>query len=103
MIYVVTRAYFNPSIAPKPLEEEVPSTRVIIVQLLTSFVPLALLILSVLGSILTLAAVETSIAQGIMLLSFYSLGLAVPFVLSGYGITKFLSVSKNLRSKMRLI
>jgi len=52
MIYVVTRAYFNPSIAPKPLEEEVPSTRVIIIQLLTSFVPLALLILSVLGSIL---------------------------------------------------
>ena len=57
----------------------------------------------VLGSILTLAAVETSIAQGVILLSFYSLGLAVPFVLSGYGITKFLSVSKNLRSKMRLI
>ena len=52
MIYVVTRAYFNPSIAPKPLEEEVPSTRVIFLQLLTSFVPLALLILSVLGSIL---------------------------------------------------
>jgi len=52
MVYVVARAYFNPSIAPKPLEEEVPSTRVIIIQLLTSFVPLALLILSVLGSIL---------------------------------------------------
>jgi len=52
MVYVVTRAYFNPSIAPKPLEEEVPSTRIIIVQLLTSFVPLSLLILSVLGSIL---------------------------------------------------
>jgi len=52
MIYVVTRAYFQPSIAPKPLEEEVPPTRVIILQLLTSFVPLALLILSVLGSIL---------------------------------------------------
>jgi len=52
MVYVVSRAYFNPSIAPKPLEEEVPSTRVISIQLLTSFVPLALLILSVLGSIL---------------------------------------------------
>jgi len=52
MVYVVGRAYFNPSIAPKPLEEEVPSTRVIFIQLLTSFVPLALLILSVLGSIL---------------------------------------------------
>jgi len=52
MVYVVGRAYFNPSIAPKPLEEEIPPTKVIIIQLLTSFVPLALLILSVLGSIL---------------------------------------------------
>ena len=57
----------------------------------------------VLGSILTLAAVEKSIAQGVILLSFYSLGLAIPFILSGYAITKFLSVSKNLKSKMRLI
>jgi len=52
MVYVVSRAYFNPSIAPKPLEEEVPSTRVIFLQLLTSFIPLSLLILAVLGSIL---------------------------------------------------
>jgi len=52
MIYVITYAFFKPSIAPKPLEEEVPATKVIIVQLLTSFVPLALLIMSVLGSIL---------------------------------------------------
>ena len=52
MIYVVTRAYFNPSLAPKPVEEEVPPSRVILLQLLTSFVPLALLILTVLGSIL---------------------------------------------------
>ena len=52
MIYVISRAFFNPSIAPKPLEEDVPPSRVIIIQLLTSFVPLALLILSVLGSIL---------------------------------------------------
>ena len=42
MIYVVTRAFFNPSLAPKPIEEEVPPPRVIILQLLTSFVPLAL-------------------------------------------------------------
>ena len=52
MIYVVTRAYFNPSLAPKPVEEEVPPSRVILLPLLTSFVPLALLILTVLGSIL---------------------------------------------------
>ena len=52
MIYVVTRAFLNPSLAPKPIEEEVPPSRVIFLQLLTSFVPLALLILTVLGSIL---------------------------------------------------
>ncbi len=52
MIYVVGYAFFKPSIAPKPVEEEVPATKVIIIQLLTSFVPLALLIFTVLGSIL---------------------------------------------------
>jgi len=52
MIFVIGYAFFRPSIAPKPLEEEVPPIKVIIVQLLTSFVPLALLIMSVLGSIL---------------------------------------------------
>ena len=52
MIYVIGYAYFKPSIAPKPAEEEVPETKEIIIQLLTSFVPLALLIFTVLGSIL---------------------------------------------------
>ena len=57
----------------------------------------------ILGSILAIASVEESIFKGIILLSFYSLGLAIPFVLSGYGITKFLSISKNLKSKIRMI
>ena len=52
MIYVVGYAFFKPSIAPKPIEEEIPPTKVIILQLLTSFFPLALLIFTVLGSIL---------------------------------------------------
>jgi tripartite ATP-independent transporter DctM subunit len=52
MIYVIGRATLNPSLAPKPREEDVPPIAVIAVQLLTSFVPLALLILSVLGAIL---------------------------------------------------
>jgi tripartite ATP-independent transporter DctM subunit len=52
MIYVVGYAFFKPSIAPKPIEEEIPSTKVIILQLVTSFLPLALLIFTVLGSIL---------------------------------------------------
>ncbi len=52
IIYVVGRAYFNPKLAPKPIEEEVPSTRVIIFQMLTSVLPLSALIFGVLGSIL---------------------------------------------------
>ena len=52
IIYVIGRAYFNPKLAPKPIEEEVPSTRVILFQLLTSVLPLSALIMSVLGSIL---------------------------------------------------
>ncbi len=52
MVYVVGMAYFNPSLAPKPREEDIPSFRRIIWELFTSFVPLAVLILSVLGAIL---------------------------------------------------
>ncbi len=52
MLYVIIRAYLNPSLAPKPVEEEVPPLTSIIWQLLTSFVPLFVLIMSVLGSIL---------------------------------------------------
>jgi len=52
MIYVVTRATLKPSLAPKPLEEDVPAFTMILWQLLTSFVPLFVLIMGVLGSIL---------------------------------------------------
>ncbi len=52
MVYVVGYAFFKPSIAPKPLEEEIPPIKTIILQLITSFLPLALLIFTVLGSIL---------------------------------------------------
>tara|TARA_B100001741_G_C16445259_1_gene547674 strand:- start:173 stop:880 length:708 start_codon:yes stop_codon:yes gene_type:complete len=57
----------------------------------------------ILGSILALASTEESINKGIMLLFFYSLGLAIPFILSGYLIQKFMVFSKNLKSKMNII
>ena len=57
----------------------------------------------VLGSILALAATETNLGKGILLLSFYSLGLAIPFVLSGYGISKFLEFSKNFKKNIRRV
>ena len=49
----------------------------------------------VLGSILALSATEASISKGILLLSFYSLGLAIPFILSGYYMSKFLTTRKG--------
>ena len=52
MIYVVSRAAINPELAPKPRQEDVPSIGRIARELLTSFVPLAVLIMSVLGAIL---------------------------------------------------
>jgi len=51
----------------------------------------------ILGSILTLAAIEENIEKGILLLSFYSLGLGVPFIISGILIEKFLIFSKSFK------
>jgi len=51
IVYVVTRAYFNPSLAPKPVTSDITFGRVLY-ELMTSFFPLALLITSVLGAIL---------------------------------------------------
>ena len=57
----------------------------------------------ILGSILTLAAIEESINKSILLLSFYSLGLAIPFIISGILINKFLLFSKNLKKYISTI
>ena len=56
----------------------------------------------ILGSILVIAATEENLGKGILLLSFYSLGLAIPFILSGYLIQKFLIFSKNFKKKINL-
>jgi cytochrome c-type biogenesis protein len=57
----------------------------------------------ILGSILALAATEDSINKGILLLFFYSFGLAIPFILSGYLIQKFLIFSKNFKRNIKLV
>ena len=49
----------------------------------------------ILGSILALSATDASISKGILLLSFYSLGLAIPFILSGYYMNRFLISKKG--------
>lgn len=57
----------------------------------------------ILGSILALASTEETIYKAILLLSFYSLGLAIPFVLSGYLMKKFLLFSKNFKRNINLV
>jgi cytochrome c-type biogenesis protein len=54
----------------------------------------------ILGSILVLASTEESFGRGILLLSFYSIGLAIPFILSGYLMQKFLIFSKNFKKNI---
>tara|TARA_B110000438_G_scaffold298904_2_gene348004 strand:- start:492 stop:1208 length:717 start_codon:yes stop_codon:yes gene_type:complete len=51
----------------------------------------------ILGSILTLAAIEDNFNKSLLLLTFYSLGLAIPFIISGFLIDKFLFFSKNFK------
>jgi len=57
----------------------------------------------ILGSILVLASTEENLGRGIMLLSFYSVGLAIPFILSGYLMQKFLIFSKNFKNNINKV
>ena len=57
----------------------------------------------ILGSILALASTEENISRGILLLSFYSLGLAIPFILSGFLIQKLLLFSKNFKKNINKV
>jgi cytochrome c-type biogenesis protein len=57
----------------------------------------------ILGSILAYASMENSIYKGISLLSLYSLGLAMPFVISSLIIEKFLLFSKKSKSYLSKI
>jgi len=65
LIYVVGRAILQPSVAPKPTREEVPDVPAgkLLMMVITSFVPLAVLIFAVLGSILFGLATPTEAAS----------------------------------------
>ncbi|PPR63935.1 MAG: C4-dicarboxylate TRAP transporter large permease protein DctM [Alphaproteobacteria bacterium MarineAlpha3_Bin3] len=81
IIYVIGRAWLNPKIAPPPRQEDIDAARRgnIYVMMLTSFFPLAFLILSVLGAILFGLATPTEAASmgatgGIILAASYRIG-----------------------------
>ena len=56
----------------------------------------------ILGSILALASIEETLSKALILLSLYSLGLAIPFIFSGYLIQKFLIFSKNFKKNINI-
>jgi len=57
----------------------------------------------ILSAILYLAAAQNSVAKGILLLTIYSLGLAVPFLLTSLGIERFLNFYGRFRRHMHAI
>jgi len=56
-----------------------------------------------LGAILTAASTETTVGKGGVLLAFYALGLAVPFILSALAFTTFAGVFRFFRDHYRAI
>jgi cytochrome c-type biogenesis protein len=57
----------------------------------------------ILAVILTFAAAQESVLKGIILLAVYSLGLAVPFLLTSLGIERFLKFYSRFRSHMHAL
>ena len=57
----------------------------------------------ILAVILGLAATQDSVAKGIFLLAIYSMGLAVPFLLTSLGIERFLKFYSRFRSHMHAV
>jgi cytochrome c-type biogenesis protein len=57
----------------------------------------------ILGGIIGLAATSGGWRSGLVLSAFYSAGLAVPFLLTGLGINKFLSFYRNFRRHLHKV
>jgi cytochrome c-type biogenesis protein len=56
-----------------------------------------------LGAILTAASTEATVGEGGILLAFYALGLAVPFILSALAFSTFSSIFRFFRNHFRAI
>jgi cytochrome c-type biogenesis protein len=57
----------------------------------------------ILGTILGFAAAQNSVSKGILLLTIYSLGLAVPFLLAAVGIERFMKFYGGFRRHMHAV
>ena len=57
----------------------------------------------ILGAILVYASQQETVSQGVLLLTSYSLGLGIPFLLSGMAINGFFAASGRLKCHMRAV
>jgi cytochrome c-type biogenesis protein len=57
----------------------------------------------ILATILTIAAAQESLSAGVTLLTVYSLGLGIPFLLAAFAIRGFLSFATHFRRHMRKV
>jgi len=57
----------------------------------------------ILAGILTLAASQGTVAKGVLLLTIYSMGLAVPFLLTSLGIDRFLGFYSRFRKHLHTV
>lgn len=57
----------------------------------------------ILGSILTFAATKNTLSRGILLLSSYSLGLALPFLITGLAVNRILKLFTKVKKYIQII
>ena len=57
----------------------------------------------ILGAILAIASTRDSVSQGILLLSVYSLGLGIPFLITAVAMNGFLKLFKSMKNHFRKI
>ncbi len=57
----------------------------------------------ILGAILTFSATQETVSRGVLLLSIYSLGLGVPFLLAALGTQSFLTLFRQIKGSLRTI
>jgi len=57
----------------------------------------------ILTGILALAAIRQTVFQGMFLLAVYSAGLAIPFLLTGFGVGKFIKFYSRFRKHMQMV
>ena len=56
----------------------------------------------ILASILMLAAVQSTMYRGVLLLAMYSLGLAIPFMITAYSITFFFKMFDKIKKYLNM-